>query len=1040
MIRWIVGSSLKSRILVVAVALLMMFVGVNQLRNMPVDVVPEFSRPYVEIQTEALGLSSVEVESLVTVPLEADMLNGVAWVEEIRSESIPGMSSIVLIFEPGTNVLAARQMVQERLVSVFALPGVSKPPVMLNPLSSTSRIMNIGLFSKELSLIETSVLARWTIKPRLMGVPGVANVSIWGQRKRQLQVLVDPLQLKDQGVTLDQVIKTTGNALWVSPLSYLNASSPGTGGFIDTPNQRLGIRHILPISTPDQLAQVMVDGTRLSLGEVADVVETHQPLIGDAVIKDASGLMLVVEKFPWANTLEVTRGVEKALELLQPGLSGLEMDSSLFRPATFVEMAMDNFATTLLISTVLVVVALLAFLYEWRSALICSVAILLSLLAAALVLYLRGTTMNMMVLTGIMVALAAVLDDAIIDVENFLQRLRQHHKEGSNKSNVRIILDASMEMRRPVVYATLIIVLAIVPILFMEGLSGMFVQPIVISYGLALLASMFVALTVTPALSMLLLPKAPLERRESFLIRWLRSGYQSVFSRIISKPRAALVSVVIILLVGIATLPLLRNGSLIPTFKERDVLITMDSLPGSSHPAMNRIISLAGRELRSIPGVKNVSAHVGRAVMSDDAVNINSAEIWVSIDPGADYEATLASIEEVADGYPGLDRDVNTYLKERIGDEVIGADEDIVVRVYGENFEVLRSKAKEVQSLMAEIDGIVDPQVEPQVEEPTLEIQVDLNAAKSHGLKPGDVRRAAATLMAGIGVGNLFEEQKVFDVVVWGKPQIRQSLTSINELLIDSPSGELVPLSEVADVRIVPNTSIIKRDSVSRFIDVNASLRGRTLDSVSREVERRLKEIEFPLEYRAELLGGAENRLSNQKNIIAFAITAALLIFLVLQAFFGSWRMAAITFFTLPTALAGGVVAMLIGGGSITISSLVGLLVVFGIAARNSITLISHYQHLEYHDGETFGPELVSQGTRDRFAPILTTAAVIAVAFLPFTLFGDIPGHEVFNPMAVVILGGLVTSTLFILFAVPAMYLLYGSNHELSMFEEEGVL
>lgn len=366
MMCWVIASSLQFRLLVLACVAVLMIFGVRQLREVPVDILPEFSRPYVEIQTEALGLSAAEVESLITTPLEADMLNGVPWVNEIRSESIPGLSSIVLVFEQGTNILAARQMVQERLVSVHALPNVSKPPAMLNPTSSASRCLQIGLTSDKHSLIDMSVLARWTIKPRLMGVNGVANVSIWGQRKRQLQVQIDPEQLREKGVTLSQVIDTTGNSLWVSPLSFLNASTPGTGGFIDTPNQRLGVRHLLPISTPEELAEVTVVGTEMRLGDVAHVVEDHQPLIGDALVDDSAALVLVVEKFPWANTSQVTRGVEEALDALQPGLIGLRMDSTLFRPATFVETAMSNLAVSISIGGGLLLLVLLACLYNWR--------------------------------------------------------------------------------------------------------------------------------------------------------------------------------------------------------------------------------------------------------------------------------------------------------------------------------------------------------------------------------------------------------------------------------------------------------------------------------------------------------------------------------------------------------------------------------------------------------------------------------------------------------------------------------------------------
>jgi CzcA family heavy metal efflux pump len=1016
----------------VAFAAAMMFVGIGQLRDMPVDILPEFMPPYVAIQTEALGLSAEEVEQLITVPLEADLLNGVAWLDVIRSESVPGLSSIELLFKPGTDFMRARQMVQERLTQAHQLPKVSKAPAMLQPLSSTSRVMMIGLSSSNLSLIDMSVLARWTIRPRLMGVPGVANVAIWGQRERQLQVQVEPKRLRDHGVSLLDVIATTGNALWVSPLTFLNASTPGTGGFIEAPNQRLGIRHVSPIVRPSDLAQVPIKkgkGKALRLGDVAEVVEDHQPLIGDAIINDGPGLLLVVERFPWANTLDVTRRVDAALDGLRPGLSGLEIDSSIFRPATFIKMAIGNLRRALLLGSVLVALVLGAFLFEWRTAFISLVAIPLSLVAAALVLYLHGATVNVMVLTGLVIAVCVVVDDAIIDIENIRRRLRQPPEEGSGKSTATIVLEASLEMRRSMVYATLIILLALLPVFFMKGLSGTFFQPLAFSYALAVLGSMLVAVTVTPALGLILLSRAPVVPRDAPLVRWLQGGYETVLARIIHTPWTALLAVCVTVLVGLAVVPRLGQ-SLLPSFKERDLLIHWDGKPGTSLPEMKRITSQVSRELRSIPGVRNVGARLGRAVMSDQVVGINSSELWVSVDPAADYGATVASIQEVVADYPGFYRDVRTYLNERIRKVLTGTSEAVVVRIYGENLGFLRGKAEEVSYVLSGIDGIVDVHVELQVEEPTVEIEVNLVAAQRHGIKPGDVRRAAATLVSGIEVGNVFEEQKVFDVVVRGTPDTRHSLTSIGELLIDTPSGGHVRVGEVAKLRVAPNPNVIRREAVSRRIDVEANVRGRALGSVVRQVERRLKGVEFPLGYHAEVLGEYAERQAAQRRMLGYAGVAAIGIFLLLQAAFRSWRLACVAFLTLPMALVGGVLAAFAGGGIISLGSLVGFLTILGIAARNGIMLINHYQHLERHEGETFGPGLILRGARERLAPILMTALATGLAFVPLVVFGEIPGHEIVHPVAVVILGGLVTSTLLNLFIVPALYSRFASSPE----------
>jgi CzcA family heavy metal efflux pump len=1028
MMGWIVGSSLKFRLLIVALAAATLAVGVSQLRTMPVDALPEFGPPTVEIQTEALGLSASEVEQLITVPLEQDLLNGVAFLDDIRSESVPGLSRILLVFEAGTDILRARQVVAERMTQAHALPHVSKPPAMLQPLSSTNRVMMIGATSEKVSPIDMSLLARWTIVPRLTAVPGVANVSIWGQRDRQLQVQVDPERLNELNVSLGQVIETAGNALWVSPLTFIEASTPGTGGFIDTPNQRLGIQHISPIRTAADLAQVRLEdvgGRKLALGDVASVVEDHQPLIGDAVVDDGRGLLFVVEKFPGTNTLEVTRGIEDAIAALQPGLSGIEFDANVYRPASSIEKSIDNLTLALIIGAVLLLLALGAFLFRWRTALISLVAIPLSLVTGALVLYALGKTMNAMVLAGLVAALALVIDDAIVDVDGIVRRLRRNREEGSGKSTAAVVLEASLEVRSAVLYGTLIVGLAVVPVFFLEGLAGSFFPEIAVAYLLALAASMLVALTVTPALSVLLLSNMPAERGESPLVRWLQRGYQGLLARVVHRPNYAYLAAGAVVVAAVAASPFLGQ-SLLPTFKESELLVRWNGAPGTSLPEMNRITALASKELRSLDGVRHVGAHVGRAVTADQVVGVNSGEIWVSIDSG-NYDATLASVKQVVAGYPGLSRDVQTYSNERARAVLSGAEEDLVVRIYGEDLSVLRAKANEVKGVLSGIDGLDDEHVQLAAAEPTLEIETNLAAARRHGIIPGDVRRAAATLLSGIGVGSLFEEQKVFDVVVWGVPDVRRNLTNVRQLLIDTPGGGHVRLGQVADVRIAANPAVIQRQAVSRYVDVAANVTGGSLGSAAREVEEVLRRVEFPLEYHSVVLAAEEQP---QGRLILVGIAGAIGIFLLLQAVFGSWRLATLSFFTFPVAVAGGVLAVLADGGKLSFGSYMGLLVVFGLAARNGILLVSRYRQLEQHEGEAFGPQLVLRAARERLSPIVTTAVAAGLVLMPLVIAGPIAGYEIVHPMAVVILGGLFTSTLLNLFVMPALYLRFGFSPE----------
>ena len=1033
MIRSIVGSSLKLRLLVIAIAVALMYFGYGQLRAMPVDVLPEFGPPRVEVQTEALGLSAAEVEQFITVPMEQNLLNGVAWLKDIRSESVTGLSRIELIFEPGTDLQRARQVVQERLIQAHTLPKVSKPPVMIQPLSSMSRTMMVRVTSEDVSPIEMSVLARWTIRPRLMGVPGVANVAIFGQRERQLQVQVDPERLRNEDVTLAQVIERTGNALWFSPLTFLEASTPGSGGFIDTPNQRLGIQHLLPIETAEDLAQITLagqSGTALRLGDVATVVEDHQPLIGDAVDPEEQGLLLVIEKFPEANTVEVTRGVEDALATLGPGLAGIEFDTTVFRPATLIETETNNLGMALLLGLIFIVLLIAGFFFDWRTALISAAAIPLSLIVAVLVLHLRGETFNTLVFAGLVIALGIIIDDVITVVDTIKRRLGQHRRAGSEASTARIILDASAEARGPIIYATLIILLAAVPIFylgFMGGLASEFFRPLALSYALAVLVSTVVAMTVTPVLALLLFERGSGGLKESPVVNWLQRSYGSGLSRIVRTPNWTYIAVGAAVVIGLAVIPALGQ-SMRPEFEERDLLISWDGAPGTSRPEMSRISALASEELRSIPGVRDVGAHVGRAITSDQVVEINSGELWVSIDPAADYDATLASIQTVVNGYPGLSHELRTYSDKRIGEVLTGTSHDIVMRLYGPDLGVLRQKSEEVFEVFSATKGVVNANIDIQPKQPQVEVEVDLAKAQQYGLTPGDVRRSASTLISGIEVGNLFEEQKVFEVMVIGVPQTRHSLESVRQLLIDTPNGEQIPLSDVADVRVVPNLMSVKHDAVSRYIDVTANVAGRDMSSVVGDIEAGLAAVSFPREYHTELLGEFAERQGAQQRLLGFGIAAAIGIFLLLQAAFSSWRLATVVFLTLPSALVGGVLAAYLGDRVISLGSLVGFLTVLGIAGRNGIMLISHYQHLEREEGMVFGPELVLRGARERLAPILMTALATGLALVPLAFRSNIFGYEIVRPMAVVILGGLITSTLVNLFVLPPLYLRFAPS------------
>jgi CzcA family heavy metal efflux pump len=1015
---WLVSTALRLRVLVLALSIVLMVVGVRAARHAPLDVFPEFAPPLIEIQTEAPGLSTEEVESFISVPLE-NALNGTVGLKTIRSKSVLGLSSVVLILKEGTDLMASRQVVQERLaVEAARLPAAARQPVILSPLSSTSRLLKIGLSSDTLSQMEMTILAKWTIRPRLMAIPGVANVAIWGQRDTQYQVLVDPDLLRTNGITLDAVVK-----------AVTDASAVGSGGFVDTPNQRIAIRHRSPVERPEDLKKVTVairNGSPLTLGNVAEVKLGYPPPIGDAVIDNKPGLLLIVEKQPTGNTLEVTHEVEKALSDLAPGLKGMKVDPTIFRPATFIERSIDNLYGAMLIGGALVVLILVSFLFDWRTALISLLAIPLSLIAAILVIIHMGATVNTMVLAGLVIAMGEVVDDAIIDVENIVRRLRLNRAAGSTQSAFRVVLSASLEVRSAVVYASLIVVLVFLPVFFLDGLAGSFFRPLALAYVLAIAASLLVALTVTPALALMLLPRASTRSHESPLVRVLKAGYRAMLPGMVRRPGVA----VVVLVAAFAVTGWLVAGlgeEFMPNFQENDFLMHWVEKPGTSLEAMRRLTTRASQDLMNVKGVRNFGSHIGRAEVADEVVGPNFTELWISVDPKADHAGTVKKIQGVIDAYPGLvQKDVLTYLKERIKEVLTGAGATVVVRTFGPDMAVLRAKATEIAAEIKGVPGVTDLKVESQIVVPQLDVRLKPEAAARLGLTAGDVRRAATTLVKGLKVGEVFRDQKVFDVFVWGAEGIREDVSALGRLPVETPLGTHVPLRDVADLAIVPAPNEVKREGASRRIDVTCNVAGRDLGSVAREIEQKVRALSFEREYHPEFLGEYAAREESRRRLMALAALSLLGVLLVIQSDFRTVRLTALVFLTLPFALIGGVCGAVWGGGVLSLGSLVGFVTVLGIAARNGIMLVSHYRHLETEEGEPFGPGLVIRGSEERLAPILMTALATGLALVPLAVAGNKPGHEIEHPMAVVILGGLVTSTLLNLFLMPALYLAFG--------------
>ena len=1016
---WLIELALRMRIAVLGLSVVLIVVGLQLIPSMPLDVFPEFAPPYIEIQTEAPGLSAEEVENLVTFPLE-NALVGTPGLETLRSKSVMGLSSIRLLLHQNADVYRARQLVQERLASEGPrLPNVARPPVILQPLSSLSRMLKIGIWSDKLDQSDLTELAVWTIRPRLMAIPGVANVAIWGQKDKQLQIIVDSERLLAHDVSLDRVLQSARDAVALD-----------AGGFVDTPNQRLAVRQLSSVKTPEEMARTVVsfrNGAALHLGDVADVKIGTPPAIGDAIINDQLGLLLIVEKQPAANMLEVTRKVEGALEAMRPGLKDVEIDPTIFRPATFIERSIDNLTSSLLTGCILVVVVIWMFLFDWRTAIISLTAIPLSLMATIILLYWMGLTINTMIIAGLVIALGEVVDDAIIDVENIVRRLRINRTLAKPRSSFRVVLEASLEVRSAVVYATVIIMLVFLPVFFLEGLPGAFFRPLAIGYVVAILTSLFVALIVTPAMCLLILPGHQVSEKEPPLSRWLRTPYRAMLPWFASRPKSAF----LFLAASLAGTLFVLDGlgqEFLPNFQETDFLMHFVEKPGTSIEAMNRVTIQASRELRSIPGVRNFGSHIGRAEVADEVVGPNFTELWISIDTDVDYNETLGKIQTAVDGYPGLYRDVLTYLRERVKEVLSGASSSVVVRIYGSDLSVLRAKAKEAEAVMAKVEGINNLKVEANVLVPQLEVKLRHDAIEQFGLTPGQVRRAITTVLRGTKVGEVYEGQKKQDVVVWGTEATRTDLNSLREIRIDTPTGGQVPLRDVADVAIVPAPNEVKREGGSRRIDVTCDAKGRDLGSVARDVEVAVRGLSFDRGYHPEFLGEYAARQESQRRLFALGGVSLLGILLILYMDFQSIKLTAMVALTIPFALIGGVIAAWIAGGTLSLGSLIGFVTVLGIAARNGIMLVSHYRHLQQVEGEPFGLGLVVRGAEERLIPILMTVLTTALALLPLVMAGNKPGHEIEYPLAIVILGGIVTSTILNLFVLPPLYLLWGRN------------
>jgi Cu/Ag efflux pump CusA len=1023
-----VRTSVRNRLVILAVAVGLLAVGLAALRTARRDAIHEFEPTRVEVQTEALGLSAQEVEQLLTVPLERNFLNGIPFLATIQSQSVPGLSSIELLFEPHTNLFTARQLVQERLSLTSELPNVSRPPQMLQSVSAASRVMMVGLSSKQLSPIELSVLSQFTIRSRLLGVPGVANVSIFGERDLQLQVQVDPQRLKSNGVSLDQVVTTAGNALFVSPLTFLEASTPGSGGFFDTPNQRLGVHHILPIHTPADLAGVPIaeSATPIRISDVATVVEDHQPLIGDAALQSGQGLLLVVEKLPGANTQEVTRRVEAALRLLQPGLGDVQVDTSLYRPATLVDTATTNLQRSGMIAALLIALVLLAF-WGWGAPIpLLSAAV--AIVASAYVLDLRAVTFDAPVVAGLLAAVVMIAADVVTMTAAARQPAPAVGVLGNDGDGVEPMIAAAPAL----VVGALTSAVGIVAVLLVSGQSGRgFLRPALASYAVAVAMSLVVALTVTPALAAVRTRRRPaVDPGDPGLVSQLVVGLTG--SALLHPLIIAAAGTVLLTATGAASI---ANSSvaLRPTFNETEVVIHWDAIAGTSLQEMDRVIARAATEIRAVDGVSSAGTQVGRAVSGDQIVGSNSGELWVNIKSNADHSRTVAALRQIVAGYPGMSTRLSTFFNDRATDLLGRPNPPIIVRLYGEDLDVLATKAAEVSERVRTIPGVDAVRVESVPQQPTIQVNVNLAQAAARGLKPGDIRRSATTLISGLTVGSLYEDQKIFQVVVVGSPDLRASLSTVEDLSIDTPDGTRVRLGDVASVTIGPSPSVITHDNVSRNLDVTVTPHAGDVAGILARVGQAVATIPFPAEHYAKVLSNGASDGSGDLGHPIPAMLGGVLIFLILQAVLNSWMLAGVAFTGVALAVSGALAGSWINGDGITVGSLVGLLAVIGLGVTASLRLFVRLRSIEGSSPTIARRHLVAAVMGERAKESACVAAVLVAAFIPFVLLGHRPGAELVRPLAAAVLGGVVSWTLVTFGFLPAAYLAFAARRSVNI-------
>jgi CzcA family heavy metal efflux pump len=1008
--------------IVIGLGAVLILYGVAVVARAKLDVFPEFAPPQVSIQTEAPGFSPEQVEVLVTKPIE-DAINGANGVAVIRSQSIQGLSVVTAVLVEGVAVRAARQLLAERLAEVGRrLPPAVQAPVLSPLTSSSSTVLMVGFTSERRSPMEQRTFVDWVVRPRLLATPGVAKVAVFGGEVRQLQILADPLRLRAHGLSLADVVDAAGRA-----------TSVRGAGVLDDPNQRIVVRTEGQLLTPDALGGSVVRaaaGSVLRLRDVATVREGPAAKFGDGSINGGPGIVLVISGQLGSNTKEVASAAEEVLGSLGPAIAaeGLTLHPDLFRPSAFIDLAIHNITVALLVGAALVAVVLLLFLYDLRAAAISLTAIPLSLLTAIIVLDRFGFSINTLTLGGLAIALGEVVDDAIIDVENIARRLRENRTLATPRSAVDVVYAASLEVRHSVVYATFVVALVFAPVLTMSGLQGALFQPLGIAYILATLASLAVALTVTPALTLALLARRERTSQESAVLRALRRGFEQLLARLLDYPGVVAMVTAVVCVAALTMIPLFGSAFL-PDFREGHYVVHMAAVPGTSLEESIRLGQMVTRTILEDPRVHSVAQRAGRAELSEDTWGTHYSEIEVELKPlvGEAARTFEDSLRAHLAGIPGVSFAIRGFLTERIEETLTGSTAEVVVRLFGDDLDSLDVAARRVAQLARSVPGAADVQYDPPPVVPGVGIRLRPAGLTATGLAADDVLREIETATRGTLVGQTFEGNRATDVVVLLEPEARARPEDLLNLPLRAAAAPMVTLEQVADIGRSSGRYMISHQGTRRLQTVTANATGRDVSDFAQELEQRLRRPGvLPAGTYAELAGSAAVQRQAQRELLLHSLLAGAVIFLLLWLAFTDAGRLLLVLANLPFSLVGGILAVALGGGVLSLGSLVGFVTLFGIATRNAVMLISHYEFLVTEEGAAWNATTALRGASERLGPILMTATVTGLALLPLAVGSGDPGREIEGPMAIVILGGLVTSTLLSLFVLPTLALRYG--------------